>query len=119
MRQDTEFDHDRRDEHTDDCFEILGQWQRRFLLRYLEHHSTPVTVRQLARAMAAERETIGVKGMRVRLHNVDLPKLDAAGLVRYNAATERVTGTTGTTDDVTRPVADAVGELERIGGHDR
>lgn len=116
MTRDTEFDHDRRDEHTDDCFEILGQWQRRFLLRYLEHHPTPVTERQLARAIAAEREAIDVEGMRVRLHNVDLPKLDAAGLVRYNAATERVTGTRGTTDDVARPIADAIGELQRIGG---
>lgn len=111
----------RRAETTaDTCFELLGSWQRRFVLLSLERGPTPVTLQQLARALAAEHDRLTVEDARLRLYHLHLPKLAAAGLVAYDRSTETVSRpATAEPSETVGHVDAAVGELAGVTGADR
>lgn len=75
----------------DDLFGLLADRRRRAVLSELAKRRTSVSPRALARAVAArERETDAttppastIDAVHATLHHTHLPKLDAAGLVRY------------------------------------
>lgn len=80
----------------DDLFDALAHGRRRRVLRSLAAARLPVDVEALARDVAARehggsadsRETVpaeAVERVHVSLHHAHLPKLDAAGLVDYDA----------------------------------
>jgi predicted transcriptional regulator len=69
----------------DVAMEVLGTWQRRALLAELFDGGT-ATVDELVEALAAKRpREVGRRGdLRLRLLHADLPKLAAAGIVRFD-----------------------------------
>lgn len=85
--------------NTSDVHEAFASERRQTILRVLARNSTPVDVSAVARAVAA-RETdssIGsvppdqVEEVHVMLYHVHLPKLEALGLVEYDAVADVVT----------------------------
>lgn len=90
-------------------FELLQNSHRRRVLRYLNTVSSPVDLRTLAEAVAAEENEKPVRALtslernriHIRLHHCHLPKLDEAGVIEFDAnrgtvkraeLTENVTG---------------------------
>lgn len=75
---------------------LLSSRERAAALEVLEERSGPVAVDDLAGEIAEYAETTATKepldeeGLAVRLHHVDLPMLDAMGVVDYDAAANSV-----------------------------
>lgn len=74
---------------------LLGNTRRRFVLRYLQLRDAPVPIEELTEAVARwecddldEITSHLIECIRASLHHVHLPKLDDAGLVRYDPAAE-------------------------------
>jgi len=76
----------------DDVYDLLSNARRRFVLSYLRRADGPVTMSDLAEAVAAWENDVTVddltdrqrKRVYVSLHQTHLPKLDDASLVRYD-----------------------------------
>lgn len=79
----------------DDAIACLSVRRRRIVLSVLANGETPITRFNLARAVAAHEASGGgsatnARNVVQRLHHVDLPKLDAVGLVDYDPENEMV-----------------------------
>ncbi|WP_255196884.1 DUF7344 domain-containing protein [Halorarius litoreus] len=72
------------------CFDLLGRWERRFVLVYLSRAAEPVTLDRLADALAATDDGLTVEDARLQLYHLHLPKLAAAGVVVYDRTAETV-----------------------------
>lgn len=84
---------------------ILADRDRRAVLRYLDRSGGTATLTELAEAIATETRnpdpaTISdladvssrdVRELRISLHHVHVPKLDAAGAIDYDRTTETLT----------------------------
>lgn len=84
------------DDDLDDVLAALADARRRRVLRVLYRVDGPVPLEQLARQVIAGPEPpVPVSAdqthcVAVRLHHVDLPKLDAVGLLAYDPDRRRV-----------------------------
>lgn len=74
------------DDGLDDLVECLADDCRRAVLKVLDEREEPITRDDLARA-AAPPLSARAEELRVDLHHVHLPKLDAMGLLEYDAST--------------------------------
>lgn len=94
---------------TDEHFDLLGSWQRRFLLQHLQRHPTPVSVEHLATELvdSSNRGELRVDEAKLQLRHVHLPKLATAGLVEYDPSAGTVEPTASTTGPG--------GPIERVG----
>lgn len=69
----------------DDAFEAFAHPIRRELLCLLhEHDSTTSDIDQLSRALAASAEDATAHDVRIHLHHVHLPKLQAAEFIEFD-----------------------------------
>lgn len=85
------------DDGLDDLVECLADDCRRTVLEVLDEREEPITRDDLARAAAAPLSR-RAEELRVDLHHVHLPRLDAMGLLEYDASTAVVEPTAaGTT----------------------
>lgn len=76
---------------TDEAIELLMCERRRAVLTHLRDRGEGVvSLGDLATAVAGECSEAPRSDVEVQLHHVDLPKLEAAGLVHYDAGTNRV-----------------------------
>lgn len=88
----------REDERWDALAAVFGQPRRRVVVSLLARRESPVPTDDLARALAAElvgdlaTDADLIESLETRLHHVDLPMLDDAGVVTYDAANTRVVG---------------------------
>lgn len=77
----------------DDVFELLSERRRRYVLYYLREQDSPVSVRELAEAVAemeADADSPAVsetelERYEIKLHHADLPKADTAEFIEYDA----------------------------------
>lgn len=75
---------------------VFGQPRRRTTVAVLGRHGTPVTLERVARAVAAERvgeldpDASVIDDLATRLHHVDLPLLEDACVLSYDASGRRV-----------------------------
>jgi hypothetical protein len=87
---------------------VFGQPRRRVAVTILAGADLPLPLAVLARAVAAERTgdiapgSSPISDLEARLHNIGLPMLDAAGVVSYDTAAERITAVD--TPDLPLPV---------------
>ena len=85
----------------DTVFALLRDQHRRYLVSFLADRDSPVSLTELATAVAAwendaERDEVPpdrTEAIRAELHHNHLPKLADAGLVAYDAETRTVTPT--------------------------
>ena len=101
---DPEFD-DSSVDAVDTAMGLLADRRRRAVLRYLDRSDGTATLTELAEAIASESRnpdpsTISdlagassrdVRAVRISLHHVHVPKLDAAGAIEYDRQTETLT----------------------------
>lgn len=72
---------------TDEALDVLSDRRRRHLLTTLHQVETPERLSSLTRSLAVAEDWSGddVKRLHVRLHHCHVPKLEAAGIVSYDA----------------------------------
>lgn len=81
---------------TDSFYDALANTERRLVLAYLATADEPVTLAALSESIAAHLEDDRPEGhvessaLRIELHHWHLPKLEHAGLIRYDAETRSV-----------------------------
>lgn len=88
----------------DELFRVLSHPRRRFTLQYLQTVETPLTVAELTAELGAwENHRTGASQSRdergtieVSLVHNHLPKMDHAGVVKYDATRQTVTLADGT-----------------------
>lgn len=73
---------------------VLSCSRRRRVLRHLREESATATLDILANAIETEADGTGgrdgdFRAVRIRLHHVDLPMLDDAGLIEYDPERNR------------------------------
>jgi len=76
----------------DDCFDILSNHRRRYLLHYLECHNGSTDIGELARRIAAWENNISTEEVRYEerkrvytsLQQVHLPRMDKMGVVEFD-----------------------------------
>lgn len=84
----------RHDPSPDGLFDVLGAKHRRDLLTVLCSQSGTVTLAELATELSkttGRRERSLDGEMALRLHHVDLPKLESTGFLAYDSAERLVT----------------------------
>ncbi|ADB60863.1 hypothetical protein Htur_1979 [Haloterrigena turkmenica DSM 5511] len=101
---DLEFD-DSSADAVDTAMGILADRNRRAVLRYLDRSDGTATLTELAEAIAtdtrnpdpttisdlADVSSRDVREVRISLHHLHVPKLDAAGAIDYDRKTETLT----------------------------
>jgi DNA-binding transcriptional ArsR family regulator len=75
-------------------FALLAKRRRRLVIRVLAEIGTPISVTDLARRIGErEKDSLSnecLRSIRTSLHHIHLPKLDDAGVVRYDRTEEMV-----------------------------
>ena len=93
------FTHQHRRQHDlGVALDVLGSYRRRVVLAELSDRAEPVHRDTLAEAVVATERDIAretapeeaVERAAIRLHHVDLPRLEAADLLHYDHVSERV-----------------------------
>ncbi|MFC7156824.1 hypothetical protein ACFQPA_15410 [Halomarina halobia] len=74
----------------DTVFGLLSDGRRRRVLTYLDRHEPRIEVGRLAERLTEGRDGATPEAVAIALHHVHLPKLDAAGVVSYDAAARTV-----------------------------
>ncbi|WP_135303178.1 DUF7344 domain-containing protein [Haloarcula amylovorans] len=77
----------------DEVFDLLSEKRRRYALYYLRTQESPISVRELAEAVAemesdADSPAVSETELgryEIKLHHTDLPKADTAEFIEYDA----------------------------------
>jgi DNA-binding transcriptional ArsR family regulator len=95
----------------DDVFEALADARRRRILRCLRGSDPPVEVGRIARRLSKAGEDVASdQALQTGLHHRDLPKLDALGVITYEAESKLVVDCR---IEATEPYLDAAELMER------
>ena len=82
----------------DVLFDLLSDPHRRDALRYLLDRPDDVTIEDLSAKIATDEDQPDERRLSIRLHHAHLPKLSAAGLVRYDPDAATVEALSSATD---------------------
>ncbi|NHN47274.1 helix-turn-helix transcriptional regulator [Halostella sp. JP-L12] len=80
---------------SDDVFSVLADRRRRQILRYLHEADPPEGLESIADAVGDRAGAPPRRELRIALHHKHLPKLDATGLIEYDAGDNRVVDAEG------------------------
>lgn len=70
---------------SDGPFDLLRNPERRIIVRELVGHGETTTMETLAAAVVSRIDDHDERSARIRLHHVDLPRLEEAGVLDYDS----------------------------------